>query len=229
MTYDLPTIRAQFPALALKDNAKPRIYFDNPGGTQVPGAVIERMSDCLIRANANLGGYFPSSVAVGEIVASAHQAMADFLNAQPEEIIIGQNMTSLTFHMSRSIGKLMQPGDEIVLTRMDHDANMTPWVLLARDLSLTVKWLEFNTDTFEFDLARLDDVLTPRTRLLCVNYASNLTGTINDVQAIALKAKQVGAMVYVDAVQYAPHGPIDVQTLGCDFLVCSAYKFFGPH
>jgi cysteine desulfurase family protein (TIGR01976 family) len=156
--------------------------------------------------------------------------MADFLNApSPDEIIFGQNMTSLTFHLSMSIGKLLQPGDEIILSRMDHDANVEPWKLMARDYDLKVRWLEFDTETFEFDLSELDTLLNDRTRLLCVGGASNLTGTINDVKTICGKARDAGAWSFVDAVQSAPHILSDVQDIGCDFFVCSAYKFFGPH
>jgi cysteine desulfurase family protein (TIGR01976 family) len=156
--------------------------------------------------------------------------MADFLNAPShDEIIFGQNMTSITLHVSRSIGRLFRPGDEIILSRMDHDANVWPWVLLARDLELEVKWLGFDPTTFEFDLSMLDALLTDRTRLICVGGASNLTGTLNDVTAICEKARAAGALTYIDAVQSVPHVATDVQAIGCDFLVCSPYKFFGPH
>ncbi|MDQ6434197.1 cysteine desulfurase-like protein [Mesorhizobium sp. LHD-90] len=230
MPIDIDAIRAQFPSLAVTDDNRARIYFDNPGGTQVPQIVIDRMTDCLIRNNANLGGYFATSIGAGAIMDGARSAMADFLNAaSPDEIVFGQNMTTLTFSMSRSLGRRFGPGDEIVLTRMDHDGNVSPWLLLARDLGLTVKWLDFNPETFEFDLPDLAKLLGPKTRLVAVNHASNATGTINDVKAISRMAKEAGALVYVDSVQYAPHGSIDVQDIGCDFLVCSAYKFFGPH
>jgi cysteine desulfurase family protein (TIGR01976 family) len=156
--------------------------------------------------------------------------MADFLNApSADEIVFGQNMTTSTLHLSRSIGRQFKAGDEIILSQMDHDANVTPWTLLARDLGLKVKWLPFNTDTFEFDLDKLDELLSERTRLVCVGGASNLTGTLNDIRTISGKARDAGAWTYIDAVQSAPHVPTDVQEIGCDFLVCSAYKFFGPH
>jgi cysteine desulfurase family protein (TIGR01976 family) len=230
MTFDLQAIRAQFPALALTDNSTRRIYFDNPAGTQVLASVAESMSDCLLRKSANVGGYFASSVDATDVVHDARLAMADFLNApSAEEIIFGQNMTTLTFHLSRSIGRLLRPGDEIVLSQMDHDANVWPWVLLARDLGLEVRWLPFNRETFEFDLETLDDIITERTRLLCVGGASNLIGTINDVKAICTRARAAGVMTYIDGVQSAPHIPTDVQDIGCDFFVCSSYKFFGPH
>jgi len=230
MQFDLESVRSRFPALSISDNGVRRIYLDNPAGTQVPASVADAMSDCLLKANANLGGYFASSADASQVVDSARVAMADFLNApSQDEIVFGQNMTTITLHMSRSIGRLFEPGDEIVLSRMDHDANVWPWVLLARDLELNVKWLPFNKETFEFDLEILDGLLTEKTRLLCVGGASNLTGTINDVAAICAKASDVGAISYIDAVQSAPHIASDVQQIGCDFLVCSAYKFFGPH
>lgn len=230
MQYDVGVIRAKFPALAVCDDGVPRIYFDNPAGTQVPQSVVDRMSECLLEANANIGGAFRTSERATSIVDEAHAAMADLLNAaSADEIIFGQNMTTITLHMSRSIGRMMKPGDEIILTRMDHDANVQPWILLARDLDLTVRWLPFDLGSFEFDLALLDKLLSGRTRLVCVGGASNLTGTINDVKAISAKARDAGAWTYVDAVQSVPHVPTDVQDLGCDFLVCSAYKFFGPH
>jgi cysteine desulfurase family protein (TIGR01976 family) len=203
---------------------------DNPGGTQVPQMVIDAMVDCLIHANANLSGGFSTSERADAIVAGAHGAMADFLNAaSPREIIIGQNMTTLTFHISRSLGRLFAKGDEIIVTKMDHDANVSPWLLLARDHGLEVKFLPFDRESYEFDMAELDRLLSPRTKLVAFNHASNLTGTINDVKAVVERAHGVGALVYVDSVQFAPHGVIDVQDLECDFLVCSPYKFYGPH
>ena len=231
-TQDFPidAIRAEFPALALKDDGRDRTYLDNPAGTQVPNRVLERTREAMVEANANLGGFFPTTLASEELFVAGHKAMADMLNACSErEIVFGQNMTTLTLHMSRSIARELKPGDEIIVTRMDHDANVTPWLLLADDLDLTVKWLEFDTGTYQFADDAIDGVLSERTRLVALNYASNCTGTINDVKAMGAKAKAAGALVYVDAVQYAPHGPIDVQDLGCDFLVCSPYKFFGPH
>lgn len=230
MPFDLEAIRAQFPALAITDDGQRRIYFDNPAGTQVPASVAAAMSDCLLTSNANLGGNFPTSDRADDVVASARSAMADFFNAPShDEIVFGQNMTTITLHLSRSIGRLFRPGDEIILSRMDHDANVWPWVLLARDLELDVKWLDFDATTFEFDLARLDELITDRTRLICVGGASNLTGTINDVTTICQKARAAGALTYIDGVQSVPHVATDVQAIGCDFLVCSPYKFFGPH
>jgi len=230
MSFDLAAVRSQFPALALTDDGIRRIYFDNPAGTQVPIRVAEAVTDCLLAKNANIGAYFASSVDADAVVQSAREAMADFLNApSADEISFGQNMTTITLHMSRSIGRLLRPGDEIVLSQMDHDANIGPWLSLARDLELEIRWLPFNKDSFEFDLEDLDEVITERTRLVCVGGASNLTGTINDVTSICAKARAAGAMTYIDAVQFAPHVPTDVQQIGCDFFVCSPYKFFGPH
>ena len=230
MTLDLEAIRSQFPALDETDDGVARVYLDNPAGTQVAQRVVDAMSHCMLCASANMGGYFRTSVAVGDIVADAQQAMADFLNApSPDEIIFGQNMTSLTFHVSRSIGRCFNAGDEIVLSRMDHDANVQPWVLLARDHGLNIRWLPFDTETFEFDLGKLEELLNERTRLVCVCAASNLTGTVNDIEAICRVARDAGAWTYIDAVQSAPHTLNDVQAFGCDFLVCSPYKFFGPH
>ena len=230
MSFDFEAIRSQFPALALTDSGVRRLYFDNPAGTQVPSSVAAAVSDCLLTSNANLGGYFASSKAADDVVLSARDAMADFLNApSSDEIIFGQNMTTITLHLSRSIGRLFRPGDEIILSRMDHDANVWPWVLMARDLELEVRWLPFDEGSFEFDLGVLDDLITDRTRLICVGGASNLTGTINDVKTICAKARAAGALTYIDGVQSAPHLPTDVQDLGCDFFVCSSYKFFGPH
>jgi cysteine desulfurase family protein (TIGR01976 family) len=230
MAFDLEAVRSQFPALAETDAGVPRVYLDNPAGTQVPRSVVERMSECMLTANANLGGHFKTSQLAGDIAADAQAAMADFLNApSPDEIIFGQNMTSLTFHVSRSIGRHFESGDEIVLSRMDHDANVEPWVLMARDHGLTVRWLAFDTESFEFDLSKLDDVLNDKTRLVCVGGASNLTGTINDIRTICRKVRDAGAWSFIDAVQSVPHVVTDVQAIDCDFLACSAYKFFGPH
>ncbi|MBJ88756.1 MAG: cysteine desulfurase-like protein [Woeseia sp.] len=230
MSFDVEMIRSRFPSLSTIDNKLPRIYFDNPGGTQVTQSVVDSMTECLIESNANVQGTFVTSKRVDSIFENVHLAMADMLNAKsPNEIVFGQNMTTLTMHLSRSIGRLLEPGDEIVLSRMDHDANVAPWLLLARDMELKVRWLPFNSETYEIDADALDKVLTDRTRLVCIGAASNLIGTINDVQSIAAKAKAAGAMIYVDAVQSVPHLSTDVQALGCDFLVCSAYKFFGPH
>jgi cysteine desulfurase family protein (TIGR01976 family) len=228
--YDVAATRAQFPSLALRDSDVPRIYFDNPAGTQVPQQVIDRTVETLIHKNANLGGYFKTTLNAETMVNEAHQAGADFYNAgSAEEIVFGQNMTTLTLHFSRCLGKRFQRGDEIVLSRMDHDANVAPWLLLAEDLGLVVRWMDFDPETYEFPADALTKVLNKKTRLLAMGMASNCTGTVNDVAAFAREAKAAGAIVYLDAVQYAPHYAIDVQALGADIVVSSAYKWFGPH
>ena len=175
--FPIETIRGQFPALGQSSNGKPWTYLDNPGGTQVPQGVVDAIGRCLVESNANLGGAFETTVRAGAVVEEAHAAMADFVNAvSADEIIFGQNMTSLTFHMSRSIGRMLKPGDEIILTHMEHDANVTPWELLARDLDLVVKRLPFDRQTFEFDLEELSNLLSERTKLLCFNHASKHDG-----------------------------------------------------
>lgn len=229
--FDATFARSQFPALSLTDGGRARFYADNPAGTQVPRQVIDRTVDCLTAKNANLGGYFATTVQAGELVDEAHQACADFYNAaSAEEIVFGQNMTTLTFHMSRCLGRsFLKRGDEIVLSRMDHDANIAPWLLLAEDLGLTVRWMDFDTDTYEFPDDALSKVLSEKTKILAMGMASNCTGTVNDVKRFAAEAKAAGAIVYLDAVQYAPHYAIDVQDIGADVVVSSAYKWFGPH
>jgi cysteine desulfurase family protein (TIGR01976 family) len=228
--FDAASARAQFPALSLTDSGRNRIYFDNPAGTQVPQQVIDRTVDCLTAKNANLGGYFQTTLEAGDLVELAHQACADFYNAaSAREIVFGQNMTSLTLHMSRCLGRQFRRGDEIVLSRMDHDANVAPWLLLAEDLGLTVRWMDFDTETYEFPEDALSKVLSGRTRLVAMGMASNCTGTVNDVKRFTAEAKAAGALVYLDAVQYAPHYAVDVQDIGADMVVSSAYKWFGPH
>jgi cysteine desulfurase family protein (TIGR01976 family) len=230
MRFPIDTLRGEFPALARTDSGQRRIYLDNPAGTQVPRAVADAVARCLLETNANLGGYFQTTVAAGAVVDAAHEAMADFLGASShEEIIIGANMTTLTYDMSRTLGRKWIPGDEIIVTRMDHEGNVSPWLQLAEDRGLTVRFLPFDPDSWQVEEAALSALLSERTKLLALNYASNLTGSINRVKALTARAKAAGAITYVDAVQFAPHGLIDVQDLGCDFLACSAYKFFGPH
>jgi cysteine desulfurase family protein (TIGR01976 family) len=229
MAYDVQKIRNQFPGLKRQFKGQDIVCLDNPAGTQVAQTVLDRMTDCMINTNANLGGVFETSIAAGKLVDTARDWAADFLNGASNEIIFGQNMTSLTFAMSRSIGRDLQPEDEIVLTRADHDGNVAPWLMLAEEKGLKIRWIDLDPERYELDLSQLSEILNPRTRLIAVNYASNITGTITDVKAVCEAAKSVGALVYVDAVQYAPHDVIDVQELGCDFLACSAYKFYGPH
>ncbi len=225
MTLDLDQIRSQFPALQ-----RPVVFLDNPGGTQIARHSLERMQAYLQENNANHGGAFATSQASDATIDQARQALADFLNApRPETIVFGPNMTSLTFNISRSLARTWKPGDEVVVTRLDHDANITPWVMAANDHDCRVRWVDFHAQDGTLDLDDLKKALESRPRLLAVGYASNALGTVNPLSKIISMAHAAGALVYVDAVQYAPHGPIDVQTLGCDFLVCSAYKFFGPH
>lgn len=230
MGFPVEDLRARFPALALKDGANRRVYLDNSAGTQVPQAVADAVARCLIETNANLGGHFATTVAAGRVVDEAHVAMADFLGAAgPEEIVIGPNMTTLTYHMSRTLGRTFSSGDEIVVTCMDHEGNVSPWLQLAEDRGLAVRFVPFSAESWQVEEEALASVLSERTRLVALNYASNLTGSINRVKALTGIAKAAGALVYVDAVQFAPHGLVDVADLGCDFLACSSYKFFGPH
>jgi cysteine desulfurase family protein (TIGR01976 family) len=225
MTLDLFTIRQQFPGLH-----RPAIFFDNPGGTQIARQSIDRITSYLTQHNANHGGAFSTSIESDAVLEEAHLAMADLLNAaRPDEIVFGNNMTSLTLHISRSISRTWKPGDEIVVTRLDHDANISPWVLAAQDRGVNVRWVDFHPENGTLDLKDFQQALENKPRLVAVGYASNALGTINPVAKLVQQAHAAGALVYIDAVQYAPHGPIDVKELGCDFLVCSSYKFFGPH
>jgi cysteine desulfurase family protein (TIGR01976 family) len=223
-------LRQFFPSLAAGHLGANTIFFDGAAGTQICQKSFDRMTEAMLDKNANFGGFFDTSKRANELVADTRAALVDFFHANnPREIVFGQNMTTLTLAMARTLGRRFQSGDEIILTRMDHDANVAPWLSLAEDRGLTVKWLDFSTETYEYDLPQFDQLLTPRTKFVAVNYASNVIGTINDVCQITARAKSAGALVFVDAVQYAPHGVIDVQKIGCDFLVCSAYKFYGPH
>ena len=230
LTDFVPALRRQFPALSRMHNHVPVAYFDGPAGTQVPQRVIEAIGDYLAHKNANHGGAFATSRESDVLLEEAHRAVAQLLGASdPECVVFGQNMTSLTFAISRSLAKTWQPGDEIVVTKLDHDANVSPWVLAARDAGAEVKFVELDPENCTLDLEDFRRKITPRTRLVAVGCASNATGGINPVREICGWAKQVGALTYLDAVHYAPHALIDVQAWGCDFLACSAYKFFGPH
>jgi cysteine desulfurase family protein (TIGR01976 family) len=225
MTYDLQAIRAQFPALE-----RPAIFLDNPAGTQITARSLERISDYLVRCNANHEGAFTTSRESDALIDQARQTTADFLSAaRPEEIIYGPNMTTLTLHISRSIARTLEPGDTIAVTRLDHDANVSPWTLIAEDRNCEVAWVDFDVEDGRLDQDSYQEALDKKPKLVAFGYASNALGTVNPVKEMTRMAHEAGALVYVDAVQYAPHGPIDVQDLDVDFLVCSAYKFYGPH
>src|SRR5579863_3425412 len=233
-TLSLASIRAQFPSLAQTVNGYPAAFLDGPGGTQVPQRVIDAISDYLSRDNSNTSGAYATGRRTDAMISSARAAMADFLHCAADEVIFGQNMTALTFMMSRSLGRELQSGDEILVTRLDHDANVSPWLAMAEDCAragrnVTVRWAEIHDEDCTLDLADLASKINSNTRLVAVGYASNAVGTINPVKEIVRLAHQAGALAYVDAVHYAPHGLIDVAALDCDFLVCSTYKFFGPH
>lgn len=228
--FDVDAIRARFPALSIEQDGRPIAFFDGPGGTQVPQSVIDAVTAYYRESNANADGAFLTSRRSDAMVAEAHQAMADMLGAaDPHEIKFGPNMTTLTFHVSRSITATMAPGDEIVVTGLDHHGNVDPWLGAARDRGLTVRVWEPRLDDCTLELADLETLLGPRTRLVAVGWASNAVGTINAVAAIVDRAHAAGAWTYVDAVHAAPHLPIDVGAVGTDFLACSTYKFFGPH
>jgi cysteine desulfurase family protein (TIGR01976 family) len=225
---DIRWVRSQFPALAQTVNGHPAVFLDGPGGTQVPERVIDAISDYLRRDNANTCGAYATSRRTDAMVADARAAMADFLNCNADEIVFGPNMTTLTFAMSRAIGRDFGPGDEVLVTRLDHDANVSPWLALE-EKGVTVRWAEFHENDCTLDLADLASKINEKTKLVAVGYASNSVGTINPVKDIVRLAHAAGALAYVDAVHYGPHGLIDVAALDCDFLVCSTYKFFGPH
>lgn len=228
-SLDLSFVRSQFPALALMDGGRPAVYFDGPGGTQVPQRVIDAMSGYLVNMNANHGGAFRTTRESDALLAAAHAAMADLLNAaDPHEITFGANMTTLTFAFSRAIARDLAPGDEVIITRLDHDANRAPWLALAEQ-GIVVKEADFDPADCTLRLDDLAALLSPRTKVVAVGYASNAVGTVNPIARIAEMVHAVGARLWVDAVHYVPHGPVDVQELGCDYLVCSPYKFFGPH
>lgn len=225
---NLPWIREQFPALGIESNGRPVVFLDGPGGTQVPQRVIEAMNDYLLRSNSNNHGSFETARRTAAVISAAHSAMADMLGCDADEVFFGQNMTSLTFALSRAIGRELVPGDEIVVTTLDHDANIAPWTALA-EKGVVIRWVDINEDTCTLNMHELSSKITRKTKLVAVGYASNAVGTINHLERIISLAHENGAMVFIDAVHYAPHGPIDVRALDCDFLACSTYKFFGPH
>jgi len=225
---DQTWVRAQFPSLAQTVNGHPAVFLDGPGGTQVPQRVINAISNYLRRDNANTGGAYATSRNTDAMLAEARAAMADFLNCGADEIVFGPNMTTLTYAMSRSIDRDLGPGDEILVTRLDHDANVSPWLALE-EKGVTIRWAEIHPGDCTLDVEDLAAKLNSKTKLVAIGYASNAVGTINPVKEIVRLAHSFGALAYVDAVHYGPHGLIDVAALDCDFLVCSTYKFFGPH
>lgn len=225
MSFDPNVIRQQFPALD-----RPAIFLDNPAGTQISKQSLDRINRYLLENNANHEGLFETSRRSDEVLHEAHAAIADFLNAsRPEEIIFGNNMTTLTLHMSRSLARNLQAGDNLLVTRLDHDANISPWMWIAEDRGCNLIWVDIDVENGTLDLNDFAKALERKPKIAAFGYASNLLGTVNPVKQLTKMAHQAGALVYIDAVQYAPHGPIDVQDINCDFLVCSSYKFFGPH
>lgn len=228
-TLDVNCVRSQFPALAQTVNGHLAAFLDGPGGTQVPQRVIDAISGYLSHDNANTCGAYSTSRRTDAMIARARGAMADFLHCGADEVVFGPNMTTLTFAISRAIGRELNPGDEIIVTRLDHDANVSPWLAMAEDRGVTVRWAEIHDENCTLDIHDLASKINEKTKLVAVGYASNAVGTINPVRVVTRLAHAAGALCYIDAVHYGPHGLIDVATLGCDFLACSTYKFFGPH
>jgi cysteine desulfurase family protein (TIGR01976 family) len=225
----LDSIRARFPALARHHNGRPVAYFDGPGGTQVPQPVVDAVSDYLLHHNANTHWAYPTSAETDALLEAARGALADFVGGRPSEIAFGANMTTLTLHLGRALGRGWAEGDEIVVTELDHHANVDTWRQLARERGFVVKAVPFRVETGQLDMAALAAAIGSKTRLVAIGAASNALGTINDVRRAALLAHEAGALAFVDAVHYAPHALVDVEALGADFLACSAYKFYGPH
>jgi cysteine desulfurase family protein (TIGR01976 family) len=229
-TFDVDALRAEFPALTREQDGHPAVFLDGPGGTQVPQRVIDAVTAYFRDTNANAGGAFTTSELSDAMSEEAHAAVADFLGAgSPDEIKFGYNMSTLTLHIGRSIGATLQSGDEIVVTTLDHEANVSTWRAMAADRGVVVKTVDIDPTDVTLDLEDLESKLGPRTKLVAIGYASNAVGTVNPVREIVARAHEVGALTYVDAVAFAPHGPIDVRDLDTDFLVCSVYKWFGPH
>ena len=228
LSLDIDWVRRQFPAFARTVNGYPAAFLDGPGGTQVPQSVIDAISDYLVRCNANTHGQYVTSRESDGVIAAAHRAMADFLHCDADEVVFGPNMTTLTLALSRAIGRTLKAGDEIVVTALDHSANVSPWIALE-ELGVKIRRVDINLDDCTLNLADLKSKLSQNTSIVAVGYASNAVGTINPVAEITRLAHEFGALVFIDAVHYAPHGLIDVRSLDCDFLACSPYKFFGPH
>ncbi|MFM1652054.1 cysteine desulfurase-like protein [Brevibacillus sp. B_LB10_24] len=228
-SFPIQEVREQFPALNRTYNGKPVAYFDGPGGSQTVKSAIEEIASYMANGGANLHGSFPTSRETEAIIAEAREAVADLFGARPQEVAFGANMTTLTFAIARALGRDWRAGDELVVTELDHRGNVDPWLAVAADRNMTVRWLKVDPERLTLDLDELDSIITPNTRLVAVGLASNAVGTINDVERIARHARQAGALVAVDAVHAAPHFAIDRDQIGADILTCSAYKFFGPH
>jgi len=227
---DLDSVREQFPALARREKGKPVAYFDGPAGSQTPARVIDAVAHYLAHTNANTHGAFASARESDAILAAARTAAADLFGTDDADaVVFGANMTTLTFALSRSLARTWEPGDEVLVTRLDHDANVTPWAMAAREVGVRVRRVEIDGDDCTLDTADLYEKLTDRTRLVAIGAASNAVGTLNPVAEISHLAHEVGAEVFVDAVHFAPHRSMDVVAWGCDYAVCSVYKFFGPH
>ncbi len=226
---DTALIRSHFPALERRHNGHAVAYFDGPGGTQVPRAVAEAVTDYLFHHNANTHWAYPTSAETDALLDNARVTLADFLGAAAHEIAFGANMTTLLFHISRAIGRTLEPGDEIIVTELDHHANIAPWQALARERGAVLKWVPLDLHTSHLDFDAYARALSPRTKVVAVGAASNALGTITDVRSLLAMAKHTGATTVVDAVHYAPHHLVDVRAIDCDFLLCSAYKFYGPH
>ena len=222
-------IRALFPALARREGTQPVAFFDGPGGTQVPRVVADAMTDYLLHHNANTHWAYPTSVETDAMLAAARVTLADFLGATPGEISFGANMTTILFHVARAIGRSLKPGDEIIVTELDHHANVAPWQALAKERGAVLKWLPLDLATYRHEAGALESLLSPRTKVVAIGAASNILGTVSDVAPMIALAKAAGAITVVDAVHFAPHALVDVQAIGADFVLCSAYKFYGPH
>jgi cysteine desulfurase family protein (TIGR01976 family) len=222
-------IRAHFPALSRHEAGKSVAYFDGPGGTQVPRAVAEAMTDYLLHHNANTHWAYPTSAETDALLAASRETLADFLGATAGEISFGANMTTILFHIARAIGRTLQPGDEIIVTELDHHANVAPWQALAKERGAVLRWLPLDLATYRHEEGALAKLLSPRTKVVAIGAGSNILGTITDVAPLVAMAKAAGAITVVDAVHYAPHTLVDARTIGADFILCSAYKFYGPH
>lgn len=225
----LEQIRTQFPALQRVHNGFPVAYFDGPGGTQVPRVVADAMTEYLFHHNANTHWAYPTSAETDAIIASAREAVADFLNCSPSEVVFGNNMTTVTFHLARALGRTWQAGDEVIVTELDHHANVAPWRALSIDRGIVVRTARMIPETGQIDWKHVESLVTANTKLIAIGGASNALGTVNNLERAASLARAAGALFFVDAVHLAPHELIDVQRIGCDFLACSSYKFYGPH